>query len=309
MGGVLESVNKRTQLVGQNRLELLLFQLNTKQKYGINVFKVKEVIRCLPLTLIPKRNPVVRGVAHIRGLTIPVIDMNMAIGGDPITNAEKSFIIITEYNQAIQGFLVQMVEKIVNMRWEAIRPPPAGIGGQRSYLTAVTQVDDALVEIIDVEKILQEISPARMELVKTEETEKAKANLKDRFILVVDDSSVARNQIKHTLEEVGVQVRLKKNGREGLEYLKELADQPEELSKLLLVISDVEMPEMDGYTLTTEVRSDPRLKDLYVVLHTSLSGVFNSALVEKVGANKFLPKFKATSLADSVLEYFAKISQ
>ena len=124
MAGILDSVNQRTQLVGQNRLELLLFKLRGRQRFGINVFKVREVLQCPPLTNMPKSNAYIRGVAHIRGQTISVIDLSMAVGGPAIENIKDSFIIIAEYNRSVQGFLVGGVERIVNMNWEKIMPPP-----------------------------------------------------------------------------------------------------------------------------------------------------------------------------------------
>ena len=150
MAGVMDSVNQRTQLVGQNRLELLLFRLNSNQLYGINVFKVKEVLQCPKLTIMPKSSPVVRGVANIRGGTIPILDLSMATGSAPLANIDNSFVIITEYNTKVQGFLVHSVERIVNMNWESIHPPPKGTGRDH-YLTAVTHLDDKMVEIIDVD--------------------------------------------------------------------------------------------------------------------------------------------------------------
>ena len=126
MAGVLDTVDQRTQLVGQNRLELLLFRLSDDQIYGINVFKVREVLQCPKLTQIPQRNPVVRGIAHIRGGTISVMDMNLAMGNAPLDDIQNCFVIISEYNMAIQGFLVKSVERIVNLNWESIHPPPKG---------------------------------------------------------------------------------------------------------------------------------------------------------------------------------------
>ena len=207
MAGVLDSVNQRTQLVGENRLELLLFRLRGEQIYGINVFKVKEVLQCPKLTMMPKRNPVVRGVAHIRGGTIPIMDMGMATGQAPIPEDKinTSFVIITEYNRKTQGFLVGGVERIVNLNWGEIHPPPKG-AGKENYLTAVTQLDEKLVEIIDVEKILAEVSPVEdtvtQGIITEEQTEKAQ-----RFrVLVVDDSLVARKQIQNCLQAVGFEV-------------------------------------------------------------------------------------------------------
>lgn len=297
MAGVLDTVNKRTQLVGQNRLELLLFKLDGQQMYGINVFKVREVLPCPALTSLPRSSSVVRGIAHIRGGTISVMDLGLAIGKRALSDIPNSFIIITEYNSATQGFLVRSVERIVNMNWESIHPPPKG-AGRDNYLTAVTEVDGKLVEIIDVEKVLAEISPPVEEIsvgIIDEATSRAALS---KHVLIVDDSTIARKQIKRCVESVGAETTVLNDGRQALDYLKALADSGEKVSdKIMMMISDIEMPEMDGYTLTAEVRADSRLSDLYVLLHTSLSGVFNQAMVKKVGANEFLPKFNPDLLA------------
>lgn len=305
MAGILDSVNQRTQLVGQNRLELLLFRLAGRQRFGINVFKVREVLQCPPLTAIPKRNKFVKGIAHIRGQTISVIDLSLATGGRPIENTKDSFIIIAEYNRSVQGFLVHSVERIININWEAIMPPPKGTGGRSSYLTAVTEIDKELVEIIDVEKILEEISPSPTALTKEFEVESITQSLGERTILIADDSAVARNQVKRALEGLGISMHLVKNGREALVYLQETAKQCNSsvTEKIGLLISDIEMPDMDGYTLTAEIRMDPMLKPLHVILHTSLSGVFNQQMVQKVGADDFIAKFNPDELAESVRKW------
>lgn len=299
MAGLLDSVNQRTQLVGQNRLELLLFKLVGRQRYGINVFKVKEVLQCPPLTSLPKLHPVIRGVAHIRGKTVSVIDLSLATGGRPIEDVTKCFIIISEYNRSVQGFLVNSVERIINMNWESIMPPPQG-AGKFSYLTAVTEVDNELVEILDVEKILDEISPVNTEVSEEVKSGDTSSKVEGRKVLVADDSSVARNQVKKAVTSLGVECLLAKDGREALEILTEMAKDGPITDQIALVISDIEMPEMDGYTLTAEIRGTAELKDLHIILHTSLSGVFNQAMVNKVGANNFIAKFNPDELATAV---------
>ena len=301
MAGVMDSVNQRTQLVGQNRLELLLFRLDGKQLYGINVFKVKEVLQCPKLTIMPKSSPIVRGVASIRGGTIPIMDLAMATGSTGMISPVNSFVIITEYNTKVQGFLVHSVERIVNMNWEEIHPPPKGTGRDH-YLTAVTRVDNQLVEIIDVEKILAEVAPISEEVsvgVINEEVHHKAISLR---VLTVDDSSVARKQVSRCLETVGVEVVALNDGRQALDYLRKMVEEgkkPHE--EFLMMISDIEMPEMDGYTLTAAIRNDPRMQKMHITLHTSLSGVFNQAMVKKVGADDFLAKFRPDDLAARVV--------
>ncbi len=300
MTGILDGVDRRTRLAGHNRLELLLFRLNRKQRYGINVFKVQEVIQCPPLTQVPHSHPAVRGVANLRGRTISLIDLRKAMGGLPLTDLENSYVIVTEYNRSVQGFLVQGVDRIVNLNWDEILPPPREAGN--TYMTAVTRIDDDIVEIIDVEKVLAEVIGGSGEI-SSDVLAMQKAQQAQRHILVVDDSSVARNQIKQTLDQLGIESTMARNGKEGLDILKSWADDPLPVSqRICMVISDVEMPQMDGYTFTSEIRQDPRLADLYIIMHTSLSGVFNNALVEQVGADRFIPKFKPDELATAVLE-------
>ena len=300
MAGVLDSVNQRTQLVGQNRLELLLFRLGGGQLYGINVFKVKEVLQCPPLNSIPQRNPVVRGVSHIRGSTVSIIDMSLATGHQPLDSIENCFVIITEYNRSTQGFLVQGVERIVNMNWGDIHPPPRG-AGRGNYLTAVTEVEGKLVEIIDVEKILAEVAPVSEQVSEDVIEDGIAEKVIQKHVLIVDDSTIARKQIQRVVESLGIQTTVKKDGREALTYLETLIEEGKDpYSELIMVISDIEMPEMDGYTFTAAVRQNPALEELHIVLHTSLSGVFNEAMVKKVGANDFLAKFNPDELAKRV---------
>ncbi len=308
MAGVLDNVDLRTQLAGHNRLELLLFRLSGKQLYGINVFKVQEVIRCPHLTSMPKSNPKVVGVAHLRKRTIPVMDLGMAISKRPVDNIKDSFVIVTEYNRYTQGFLVNSVDRITNMNWKDILPPPKG-SGSNSYLTAVTHLDNELVEIIDVEKVFADVMGIPEELDETVLDESRHQDNEElpRHVLIVDDSSVARNQVKRVLEKVGIECSLANDGQEGLEKLQQMIEDGKPIHNTIgMVISDIEMPRMDGYTLTTEIRKNPDLANLYVMLHTSLSGVFNNNMVERVGANHFIPKFKPNELAHTVINILNK---
>lgn len=309
MAGVMDSVNQRTQLVGQNRLELLLFRLEGGQLYGINVFKVKEVLQCPKLTIMPKSSPVVRGVANIRGGTIPILDLSMATGKAPLQDLKNSFVIITEYNTKVQGFLVHSVERIVNMNWEEIHPPPKG-AGRDHYLTAVTRLDQQLVEIIDVEKILAEVAPTSEVISAGVVDAVTQGKAVSKQVLIVDDSSVARKQVMRCLQTVGVEVTALNDGRQALDYLRKMADEGRHPGEeLLMLISDIEMPEMDGYTLTAEIRADARMQKLHILLHTSLSGVFNQAMVKKVGADDFLAKFRPDDLASRVVERINAVDQ
>lgn len=301
MSKLLASVDLKTQLAGTNRLELLMFRLDSSQTYAINVFKVQEVIRCPTLTQVPHAHPVVRGIANLRGRTIPVLDLGMSIGRPGLSDLEDATVIVTEYNRSVQGFLVRSMDRIVNMNWEQIMPPPSGLSSN-AYLTAVTEINDRLVQIVDVEKVLAEVMP-RDESVSAElMAEFDPEQHSGMHILVADDSSVARRQIEGTLNTLGISSTLVNNGRAALDQLQAWAESsPQVIDDMLMVISDVEMPDMDGYSLTKAIRADARLTKLFVLLHTSMSGDFNKNMIENVGADSFIPKFQPDVLAKAVL--------
>jgi len=307
MSGVLASVDQRTKLVGENRLELLLFKLAGHQTFAINVFKVQEVLNLPNLTAMPHRHSCISGVTHFRGQTVPVINLSQAIGMRPLEANDESIIIVTEYNRSVQAFLVGGIQQIVNMTWEEIMPPPKA-AGRAHYLTAITRHQDSIVEIIDVEKILSEISPYSTDVSEELLDSELISSIEGRFILVVDDSPVAIAQAKGTLEKLGIEVITAANGLQAHKMLKDwAAESRSKIDQCLLVLTDAEMPEMDGYRLTTEIRQDDSLRHLHVVMHTSLSGSFNNAMAERVGCNKLLSKFQPDELAEAVLSYIKSI--
>jgi two-component system chemotaxis response regulator CheV len=252
----------------------------------------------------PDSTPVISGIVDIRGTTLSVIDLSLAIGKTRSPMADTGYLIVSEYNNNIQGFHVSGVDRIVNMNWADIKPPPNGLG-KDCYLTSIAEVDNQFVGIIDVEKVMSELNLVSTEI--SEETRnlgKAKG-LREKFILIVDDSFVARKQIIKPMEELGINYIQVENGRQALDYLNNLVvNDPNGINNLALVISDVEMPTMDGYTLVTEIRKSEQLKDIYVILHSSLSGVFNQALIEKVGADDFIAKYDADILSKAVVNVF-----
>ena len=312
MSKLLDSIDQRTRLVGENRLELLMFRLRGRQLFAINVFKVQEVVKLPTLRPVPHSHPHVRGVAYLRGQTVPVIDLSAAIGTGALTDISNANLIVAEYNRSVQAFLIGAVDRIINLNWELILPPPKGTG-RSHFLTAITQLDNELVEILDVERVLADIIPYD-----TKVSDQildvdlfAEARKRKLKILLADDSPTAVKQVQETLANIGIEVQFVQDGLQALKQLQQWVREGRTLSEeILMLVTDAEMPEMDGYRLTSEIRKDPTLKDLYVVLHTSLSGSFNKAMVEKVGCDAFLSKFQPDELAKVVqkrLREFLKI--
>lgn len=303
MSQFIDDVNQRTQLVGQNRMELLLFHLGGAQTFGINVFKVREVIPSPRLRHIPGSMGLVRGVATLRGGTVPIIDLGRAMdlrGGTATDNGVEHKVVVTEFNRSVQGFWVSAVDRIVNVNWQDVKPPPRGTG-RESFLVAVTEIDNRLVEIIDVERVLALVNPLPSEVSAGVREEAASAPGPHR-VIVVDDSVVARKQIEVAIRGLGYEYVSFKDGQEAIEFLEQEAAQGTVADSIALVISDIEMPRMDGYTLTSRIREHSGLSDLKVLLHSSLSGAFNTDMIRRVGADAFLPKFHPDELARAVLE-------
>jgi len=281
-----------------DRLELLLFDLGGKQRFGINVLKVKEIIPCPSLTHLPQARVAVKGIAHLRGAPVTVIELARAIGRGQLQQQGEcaGSIIITEFNRSMQGFLVHKVDRIVHCDWKKVLPPPVGTGFG-SYITGVTDVEGDLVQILDVEKVIGEVIEPVESTGEVQLGEGERARLQGRRVMVVDDSVVARHQTAHTLEPLGMECLMVRDGKEALEALKSLA---QDGTLVDVVLSDIEMPEMDGYTLTREIRNDPALQHLYVLLHTSLNGAINTEKAQKAGANDVLTKFVPVDLAHAV---------
>lgn len=297
---IIEKVDRLTRLAGRNRLELLLFRLKSNQIFGINVFKVREVLKCPPLRPIPHSHYQMRGVFHARGQTITVIDLSAVLGQGASEGTSDEFVIVTEYSGHVQGYLVQQVIRIVNLRWDDVKPPPVGIGSA-NYLTAVTTLDNQLVEILDVERVLAEIIGMEVEISEDKLAENIPLRNIPRRVFIADDSAVARRSITRVMEQLNIEYELAENGSEALEKLRAHAEQGPITERFAMLLSDIEMPQMDGYTLTKTIKSDPAMKGLYVCLHTSLSGSFNDSMAQSVGADKLVAKFDPDELASIVM--------
>lgn len=287
---------------GDNRLELLLFHLGGQQQFGINVLKVKEIIDCPTLTQLPSSHPSVCGIALLRNKSLPIIDLSKAIGKLPQHLKQKNScsgsVIVTEFNRTMQGFLVERVDRIIVRDWKDILPP-SGTLGSKSYMTGVTNVDGKLVQILDVENILGSVSPLAINIVAHELDVTAGVQGK---VLVVDDSALARKQTAETLEAINLPYITAKNGKEALALLKKCnLDNSDSSDYIAMVVSDIEMPEMDGYTLTQNIRQEKGLENMYVLLHTSLNGAINIEKAKQAGANDMLTKFIPEELMDKIV--------
>jgi two-component system chemotaxis response regulator CheV len=296
----MDKVEQQTRLAGHHRVAMLLFRMGDEQLFGINVFKVREVMRRPPMERMPDAHPLVAGSCDYRGTTVPVIDLAVALGYPSLRDVASAHLMVTEFNRSVQGFLVAEPQRLVHCEGESLAAPSAALGfGSR--VNAVTRVDGALVAVVDVEHVLATLNTTTAELSAPMQRIARVHDLQPRRVMVVDDSLVARNQLVNLFRQMDVECVIAQDGREALERLEALADAPGEES-VTLVVSDIEMPRMDGYALTRAIRETASLRSLKVVLHSSISGIFNEAMVREVNADRFVAKFQPDLLAQTVLE-------
>ena len=308
MSELLKNIDARTKLAGTNKLELLLFSLGVdsrtgrRETFGINVFKVREVMRTPPITAAPEMPEAVEGMVSLRGVLVPVVDLGKYAHIAP--EQPRDIMIVTEYNGRTQGFLVEAVDTILRLDWAQMKVPPemltARMGG---LVTAITELADGrLVMLLDVEKVLSETTHFDDELIYREIRPIGR---NDVLVVFADDSSVARKQVQTTLERMGVNFVSAINGRQAWEELQKLARYAESLGRpvcevVSLVLTDIEMPETDGYMLTKQIKGDPRFAGIPVLMHSSLSGMSNQQLGKSVGVDEYVSKFEPQQLAATI---------
>ncbi len=307
-----KSIDETTKLAGSNRLELLMFNLDNKSAegkttlYGINVFKVRELIALPSLVQKPYSHECSPGVANVRGKAVPVIDLQQYFGY-PQTD-DQNILIITEFNGSTQGFIVSEVDKIIQLDWQNISEPPqmvTELSGLKhgNTLTGISLLSPtSTLMIIDVEQVISEVLGSGIDVIAA--TDMTTRNI-GKTILFTDDSAVARQQVSKILEKMGIKFHCTNNGQEAYDLLDKLATEAEAkgdpLSKTIeAVITDVEMPVMDGYMLTRKIKGDRRFDGIPVMMHSSLSAEENIRLGKKVGVDAYVPKLRPAEFCEAL---------
>ncbi len=314
MSELLKSVDGRTRLAGTNKLEILLFTLGRdtesgrRETYGINVFKVREVMRAPAITRAPDMPPGVEGMVSLRGALVPVVDL--AKYAKLPTEADGKVMIVTEYNGRTQGFLAEAVDTILRIDWSAMRVPPEMLTHRTGGLvTAVTELPDSrLVMMMDVERVLADTTDSSSADLLYRDI--APLGVAGRTVLFADDSPIARRQIARTLEAMEVRHIEAQNGRQAWDELDRIANHAASTGKAIthfvqVVLTDVEMPEMDGYMLTRRIKNDQRFCGIPVIMHSSLSGSSNQKIGKSVGVDEYVCKFEPQRLADTLSRLLA----
>lgn len=313
-------IDERTNLAGSNKFEMLMFRLGKdkvlgqSELFGINVFKIREIMAMPKITPIVGADKSSLGVLNLRGQVIPVFDLPSIVGCEPETGL--NILLVTEYARTVQAFAVESVEDIARLDWKQVIPADAS-GTAKSLVTSFARMSDEasgeqrLAQVLDVEAIVQMVTPEQDRPTVAGKNIGAKLRMKENtIVLAADDSFVARALLEQTLKELEAPFEIVKSGKEAWERLNVLADQAEAegqtiYDKVGLMLTDLEMPEMDGFTLTRHIKQSPRFSRLPVLIHSSLSGTTNEDLVRKVGANGYIAKFQPAELAGAIRESLA----
>jgi two-component system chemotaxis response regulator CheV len=313
MNNLMQEIDDRASLAGTNRLEVLLFCLEErdekrKELFGVNVFKVKEILTVPKLTKIPLAPRCMKGMANIRGVSIPVIDLMQYCGVE--TPSPRDILIVTEYNNSEQGFLVYDVDNIHQLAWSDILQPPEMIAGiNSSIITGVSEHEDKrMILILDLEKVLSDVLGPIEEKEGSTIDMASDGSLKGKTVFYTDDSAVARKQVESVLERMGADSQFTTDGLKAWNKLCSLADEADKngvklCDSINAIITDVEMPGMDGFMLTKNIKDDNRFTGIPVIMHSSLSSTSNQLLGEKCGVDAYVPKLQPKLLSDVLESY------
>ncbi|MER2497448.1 chemotaxis protein [Vibrio neptunius] len=307
------SVSSSTILTesGTNELEIIEFHLVKQMPdgsektcyYGINVAKVREVIQVPETTDYPNAQPHMVGVFSSRDILTPLVDLAGWLGVPTSTDLEKKFVIVTDFNRMTNGFLIDSISRIHRISWNDVESPSQFLeAGEQDCVVAVVRKDGNLIMILDFEKIIADINPElSMEKydVKVDKSvdlnQKMVSKRNAKTVMVVDDSAFIRSLIQDTLSSAGYNIIACKDGGEAHEKLMEIAEvaKKEEISVTELVdavVTDVEMPRMDGMHLVKRLRDSEAYKELPIVMFSSLMSDDNRAKALALGANDTITK-------------------
>jgi two-component system chemotaxis response regulator CheV len=285
--------------VGSNEMELVDFRIFKREDgeiyegiYGINVAKVREIIRLPMLAELPGTPHFIEGIFDLRGVVIPIINLAKWMGIDaPEEMTKNARVIITEFNNMLIGFVVHEAKRIRRINWKDIEPATFIDGGlDGSKITGMTRIeDDNVLLILDLESVVQELGLYQPSNTRLLEHYSQLTGL----VLLLDDSSTARRIIKEALMQMGFTVLEASDGEAGFEILEELyeAHGSELSSKLRLIASDIEMPRMDGFHFAAKVKADERFKMIPIVFNSSISDHFSDIRGKEAGAEAYLVKF------------------
>jgi len=309
----MRDIDERTNLTSNSMFELLLFRLGEapgttrRELFGINVFKVREILVMPEITSMVNMPSTVMGVANVRGQMITVINLPKVVGCNPTKGL--GILLVTEFARTTQAFAVEEVNEIVRLEWKHVLSAESSGGG---LVTSIARLDGnaentRLAQVLDVEQILRDVMPHEHSSDVDPALVPSVKLPPGSVVLAADDSAVARMMIEQGLKAMNVPYIMTKTGQEAWDTLQSMTEKAKAEGKTIqekvaVVLTDLEMPVMDGFTLTRNIKQDVRFKGIPVIIHSSLTGSTNESHVKSVGADAYVAKFVAEELAATMRE-------
>ena len=293
---------------GTNEMELLVFQIHNT-KFGINVAKVREIVERQETTKMPNIPPAIEGTIILRGNVLALVNLGRQIEmeGD-ITKKGGGVIIIIEFNETRYGMLVDSVDRIYRLNWDKIKPPSNLLNNLNVPLTGTVLIDDETVLIVDIETVFGEIFGQMDEKDQKPESKYENINLAEVKILFVDDSASIRKALDKHLRENGFKnITICTDGQNAWETIQKSLETDGE-KPFDIIITDIEMPRMDGLHLTSKIKTNPNLKNTPVILFSSIVSEDNKNKGKQVGADYQVTKFQGGELIDIIQEILNTIN-
>lgn len=284
---------------GTNELEIVEFQVGDN-RFGINVIKVKEIIQPMPVTFIPHSHPYVEGIIQLRGEVLPVVDMNRVLGLTHLERSDQHKYIVAEFNKQRVVFHVDNVSMIHRISWEQIEKPSDMYQNGTSQVIGVIKREDAMLLLLDFERVILEINPDTG--ISVESVKKlGKRSRSEKKILIAEDSPLLRKLLNDTMNEAGyMNLEFFENGKDAYAFLEAAAENGRVEEVVQLVVTDIEMPQMDGHHLTKKIKENPKLMKLPVIIFSSLITDDLKYKGDRVGADSQISKPEIAELIQHV---------
>jgi len=307
---ILDNVDAATNLAKNNELQLLVFKVSNKTDsayYAINVFKTREVVESKNhfLTQIPSSHPLLEGTIVLRGVQIPILNLPLWLGINLTKEKiEKSNILICDFNGIIIGLRIMSAFRVIKKNWNEMHAPDSYRVGDDNVVINDTRLEDgSLCLVLDYEKLLADVVPQAMVDVLESPMNLADldipAKLTHGTVLIAEDSKTAQKHLTQIFQHANIDMKMFENGKTLVDYVNSLQ---EEVSSIPAIITDIEMPEMSGFTVVKILKSNPKTKDIPIIVNSSMTGQNNKREAEKLGADGFIDKTKSHNIIPLIIK-------
>ncbi|MDD5401012.1 MAG: chemotaxis protein [Sulfurimonas sp.] len=311
---VLDNVDAATNLAKNNEVQLLVFRVSDKPDsayYAINVFKTREVVESKNhhITQIPSSHKMLEGTIILRGMQIPILNLPLWLGTTlNKEDIDKSNILICDFNGIVIGLRIMSAYRVLKKNWNEMHAPDSYRIGEDNVVINDTRLEDgSLCLVLDYEKLLADVIPQAMV-----DVSESPANLKDfnipqklknGTVLIAEDSKTAQKHLKQIFEHANLSMRLFDNGKLLVDYINSLGDN---VSEIPAIITDIEMPEMSGFTVVKLLKGSLKTKNIPVIVNSSMTGLNNKREAEVLGADGFIDKTKSQNIIPLIVEIMNK---